>query len=156
MATDRFPEDSVSALLPFDGERAESRVFVDDLPECDVFRVAPPILDLLHIVPYHYDNTLRRLALNLRHCLCSCCARSSYGHEAASSGFDDGLSLRCKLLRVSIRVCRIDFHDIVDGRFGLSVEPLNRLSTGCAAREHCQGHCVGSFHGSSSLSRRAG
>src|ERR1700737_2217182 len=133
MATDRFPEDSVSALLPFDGERAESRVFVDDLPECDVFRVAPPILDLLHIVPYHYDNTLRRLALNLRHCACSCCSRCSYGHEAASSGFDDGLSVPCKLLRVSIRVCRIYFHDIVYGRFGLNLQTLNRVPPECAA-----------------------
>jgi hypothetical protein len=74
----------VSASLPFNGVRAEFRVLFDDLSECEVFRVAPPILDLLHINPYHYDIALRRLALNLRDCFCSCCPCSAYGHEAAS------------------------------------------------------------------------
>ena len=40
----------MSALLPFDCERAEFRILVDDLPKCEVFRVAPPILDLLLII----------------------------------------------------------------------------------------------------------
>jgi hypothetical protein len=54
------------ALLAFDGERAEFCILVDDLPKFQIFRVAPPIFDLLHIIPDHHDNALGRRALNLR------------------------------------------------------------------------------------------
>ncbi len=111
--------------MPFNGEGAKRCVLIDDLSQCDVLWIAPPGVNLVHIVPSHHDDALRRIALNRSHRPCTCCTGSSYREKATIRRFDDRLSLWCKLVRASVRARRFGFHDIVDRRFGLSVEALN-------------------------------
>jgi hypothetical protein len=104
-----------------DGERAEFSVFLADLAQLLKLRVVTPSLNFFHAIPNLYDGAGRRRAIERSQLLCASAASSAYGKRTTAVRLDKSLHLERIFFRVIFGVGHVDFRDIVDGRFGLSV-----------------------------------